>query len=79
MTINAPNSCLWYEASTSNLLKISPESNAIEIDLTLNNFGLLIKEGSIIPTYNFDHQIAKYIRSTEDLKDCKLDINVYLR
>jgi hypothetical protein len=30
---------------------LHPIGNSLALDLTLDNFGLLVKEGSIIPTY----------------------------
>ena len=72
----APGTDRWYDIFTNKIYE-SDSRNRINIDLTWDNFGLFVREGSIIPTFAFGDQM---VRSTEELRDgkCKLDINVYL-
>lgn len=72
----APGSCRWYDIFTNTAMKADVR-NRISIDLTWDNFGFFVKEGSIVPTFSVGDQS---IKSTEELRDgrSKYDINVYL-
>ncbi|TNV84184.1 hypothetical protein FGO68_gene8692 [Halteria grandinella] len=73
----APQEANWYNFFTQKIIEQS-DSNFINLEITLDTFGLLLKEGSIIPTFSnsMDH-----VRSTEDLRDgkSKYDLHVYPR
>ena len=74
--VYAPRGCRWYDMYTNKPMKAEIK-NRLTIDLTWDNFGLFVKEGSIVPTYAIGDLKVK---STEELRDgrCKYDINVYL-
>ena len=56
---------------------IADVKNRLSIKLSWDNFGLFVKEGSIVPTFAIGENS---IRSTEELRDGKslYDLNIYL-
>jgi alpha-glucosidase (family GH31 glycosyl hydrolase) len=56
---------------------LADAKNRLSIKLSWDNFGLFVKEGSIVPTFAFGDNS---IRSTEELMDgkCLYDLNIYL-
>ncbi len=73
----APGKYRWYDVFSKKIL--CPDAkNRLCIDLTWDNFGLFIKEGSIIPTYDLGDEV---IKSTEQLRESgkqKYNLNVCL-
>jgi len=61
----------------TNKVCLADVKNRLSIKLSWDNFGLFVKEGSIVPTFAIGD---KSIRSSEELRDgkCLYDLNIYL-
>ena len=55
MSITLPKDTIWFDYFTKKRIFAEEDVGSIaSIDLTLSNFGLLVKEGSIICSYDLN-------------------------